>query len=82
MSAEHTTLSRRGVLTASAVVATATAAGAGAAAGAPASAAATEVDGPVVVHVRDLASGTLDVFAGSTHKQIRDRDLAARLAHL
>jgi hypothetical protein len=35
-----------------------------------------------VVHVRDLASGALDVFAGDTHKQIRDRDLAARLAHL
>ncbi len=37
-------------------------------------------DGPVVVHLRDLASGTLDVYAGTSHRQIRDRDLAARIA--
>jgi len=37
-------------------------------------------DGPIVVHVRDLSAGTLDVFAGGRHTEIRDRDLAARLA--
>jgi hypothetical protein len=42
-------------------------------------AAAAEHDGPVVVHVADLASGTLDVFTGTKHIQIRDKDLATRL---
>jgi hypothetical protein len=36
--------------------------------------------GPVVVHVRDARSGEMDVFAGTTHARLRDRDLAARLA--
>src|SRR5690348_8057193 len=37
-------------------------------------------DGSIVVHVRDVASGTLDVFAGTDYRQLRDPDLAARLA--
>lgn len=37
-------------------------------------------DGALVVHVRDVATGTLDVFTGTTHHQLRDPDLAARLA--
>jgi hypothetical protein len=34
----------------------------------------------VVVHVRDVRSGEMDVFAGTTHARFRDADLAARLA--
>ena len=37
------------------------------------------VEGPLVVRVRDLASGQLEVFTGSTRIEIRDKDLAARL---
>ncbi len=48
---------------------------AGQAADAPSSA------GPVIVHVRDLRSGEMDVFAGESKTQLRDPGLAARLAH-
>jgi len=34
---------------------------------------------PVVVHVRDAATGELDVFRGTTHTRVRDKELAARL---
>jgi hypothetical protein len=34
---------------------------------------------PVVVHVRDVAAGEMDVFRGTTHTRVRDRELAARL---
>src|SRR5271166_5028485 len=34
---------------------------------------------PVVVHVRDAASGEIDVFRGTTQTRLHDRDLAARL---
>jgi hypothetical protein len=34
---------------------------------------------PVVVHVRDAASGEMDVFRGTTHTRVHDRELAARL---
>jgi hypothetical protein len=37
------------------------------------------VEGPVVVRIRDLASGRLEVFTGSTRIEVRDKDLAARL---
>jgi hypothetical protein len=37
------------------------------------------VEGPLVVRVRDLASGHLEVFTGSTRIEVRDKDLAARL---
>lgn len=37
-------------------------------------------DGAIVVHVKDLKAGRLDIFAGERRIAIRDRDLAARLA--
>ena len=33
----------------------------------------------IVVHVRDAASGEIDVFRGTTQIRLHDRDLAARL---
>jgi hypothetical protein len=36
--------------------------------------------GPVVVHLRDVRSGEMDVFAGTSRTRLRDPDLAARLA--
>jgi hypothetical protein len=47
----------------------------GQAAGAPGTA------GPVIVHVRDLRSGEMDVFAGESKTRLRDPGLAARLAN-
>jgi hypothetical protein len=38
-----------------------------------------QLEGPVVVRVRDLASGRLEVFTGSTRIEVHDKDLAARL---
>ena len=35
---------------------------------------------PVIVHVRDLRSGEMDVFAGEAKTRLRDPALAARLA--
>jgi hypothetical protein len=35
---------------------------------------------PVIVHVRDLRSGEMDVFAGEATARLRDPALAARLA--
>jgi hypothetical protein len=35
---------------------------------------------PVIVHVRDVRSGEMDVFAGETQVSLRDPGLAARLA--
>ena len=37
--------------------------------------------GPVIVHVRDLRSGEMDVFAGESKMRLRDPGLAAKLAH-
>jgi len=34
----------------------------------------------VVVHVRDLRRGEMDVYRGTSHVRVTDRDLAARLA--
>jgi hypothetical protein len=34
---------------------------------------------PLVVYLRDAASGELDVFSGTSHTVIRDQALAARL---
>ena len=33
----------------------------------------------IVVHVRDAASGHIDIFRGETAISVRDRDLAARI---
>jgi len=35
---------------------------------------------PVIVHVRDLRSGDMDIFSGETKTRLRDPGLAARLA--
>jgi hypothetical protein len=37
-------------------------------------------DEAIVVHVKDLKAGRLDIFAGDQRIEVRDRDLAARLA--
>ena len=34
----------------------------------------------LVVHVRDMRTGDMDVYRGETHMQVQDRDLAERLA--
>lgn len=34
---------------------------------------------PVVVHVRDLRTGQMDVYRGTSHIRIHDRQLAAQL---
>jgi hypothetical protein len=39
-----------------------------------------EADGPLVVYVRDARTGEMDVFVGTTRTQLRDPELAARLA--
>lgn len=39
-----------------------------------------EADGPLVIYVRDARTGEMDVFAGTTRTQLRDPELAARLA--
>jgi hypothetical protein len=36
--------------------------------------------GPIVVHVRDAASGDIEVFSGTSQTRLRDKDLAARIA--
>ncbi|MGR6317338.1 hypothetical protein Q2K19_06270 [Micromonospora soli] len=36
-------------------------------------------DEPIVVHLRDAASGAMDVFVGTKRIQVRDRGLADRL---
>ena len=42
---------------------------------------ASSAAGPVIVHVRDLRSGEMDVFAGESKTRLRDPGLAAKLAH-
>lgn len=39
----------------------------------------TEESEPLVVHIRDAAAGEMDVFRGTTHIRVRDKELAARL---
>lgn len=36
--------------------------------------------GPIVVHVRNAKSGDIEVFSGTSQNQLRDKDLAARIA--
>ena len=36
--------------------------------------------GPIVVHVRDVRSGDIEVFSGTSQTSLRDQDLAARIA--
>ena len=37
-------------------------------------------DTEIVAHVRDVHTGELDIYWGTSHKRVFDRDLAARLA--
>ena len=34
----------------------------------------------VVVHIRDIATGEMDVFRGTTHIRVRDKEITARFA--
>jgi len=36
--------------------------------------------GPIMVHVRDARTGNIEVFSGTSQTQLRDKDLAARIA--
>jgi len=38
-----------------------------------------ESAGEVVVHVRDARAGEIDLFRGTSHTRLQDRELAARL---
>lgn len=70
-----------------AVLIGAAATGAGAAAGSvllgdgAASAATSPHTEPVVAHVRDVASGHIDIYVGERHVVLRDKDIAARLSN-
>ena len=46
----------------------------------PGRAARVSSDEPVIVHVRDVRSGEMDVFAGTEQFRLHDPGLAARLA--
>jgi hypothetical protein len=35
---------------------------------------------PLVVHVRDIKTGDIEVFSGTSQTRVRDRALAARIA--
>ena len=39
----------------------------------------TGADGAVVVHVLDASKGTAEIFTSSARKQIKDRELVARI---
>ena len=80
-------LSRRGLLRSAGAAGVAAAAGAALGGTVPAepalaAAAVDTTDGPVVVHVRDLATGALDVYAGTSHTRVTDKALANRLARV
>jgi hypothetical protein len=38
-------------------------------------------DEPLVVHVHDARTGVVDLYTGTRHVRITDRNLAAQLAH-
>jgi hypothetical protein len=40
----------------------------------------TAASGPIVAHVTDLGSGTVELFSAGSRTQINDVDLAARIA--
>jgi hypothetical protein len=48
--------------------------------GRPGQAAAPHPAEPVIVHVRDMRTGEMDVFAGETKTRLRDPAIAAKLA--
>lgn len=41
---------------------------------------AAHVDGPVIIHLADVTTGEMQVFAGTREVTMRDRELAARVA--
>ena len=41
----------------------------------------SSTDEPVIVHVRDVRSGEMDVYVGENQVRLRDPGLAARLTH-
>jgi hypothetical protein len=51
----------------------------GSRAAAPAGGDVTAPAGPIVVHVRNAASGDIEVFSGTSQTRLRDTDLAARI---
>ena len=51
-----------------------------AAAASPAAANTVSSTTPLVVHVRDVKSGDIEVFSGTSQTRVRDRALAARIA--
>lgn len=71
-------LSRRRVLMAAATVGVGAAA-AGVAGISSAQQTGTARSGPLVLFLRDAASGTFDLFAGSSRYEIKDKNLAAKL---
>jgi hypothetical protein len=40
---------------------------------------AADTDEQVMVHVRDARTGEIDLFSGTSHTRVQDRELAARL---
>jgi hypothetical protein len=38
-----------------------------------------DVHGPLVVHVKDLRSGTLEIFTAGGRHEVKDKELAAKL---
>jgi hypothetical protein len=67
-------------LVAAAGAGTVAAASAPAASAAPPDPAPARGDTPVVVYLRDVSSGELEIFAGTSQARLRDPALAARLA--
>ncbi len=53
---------------------------AGSAAAGTGTAGETEASAAVVVHVRDVRTGEMDVYRGTSHVRVTDRNLASRLA--
>jgi hypothetical protein len=76
-------VSRRTALTAAGAIGVTVAAASvthmAAAAESPSTSSNKSVQGPVVIRIRDLTSGQLDVFTGSGYVQVQDKDLANRL---
>jgi hypothetical protein len=67
-------------VTALGVAATAATTATANAATAPSAGSGTAANSPLVVHVRDLKTGDIEVFSGTTQTRVRDRALAARIA--
>ncbi len=49
--------------------------------GAPLAASIGSAAAPLVVHVSDLATGTLEIFTNGMRTEVRDIELAQRIAH-